>query len=95
MKVTDERFYVPYADKFEEGEFRKRVQFTYGGKLQKVRFTYSGPSIEAVLDRLPTAQIIDEKDGIYTVEAETFGKGIEMWLKGQGENVKIKLDYNY
>ena len=88
MKITDERFYVPYADKFEEGEFRKRVQFMYGGKLQKVRFTYSGPSIEAVLDRLPTAQIIDEKDGVYTVEAETFGKGIEMWLRGQGENLK-------
>ena len=42
---------VPYGSRFEEGEFRKRVQFMYGGKLQTVRFKYKGPSIEAVLDR--------------------------------------------
>ena len=39
-KVLDERFRIPYANKFEEGEFRKRIQFMYGGKLQKVRFTW-------------------------------------------------------
>lgn len=83
MTATNETFYVPYADKFEEGEFRKRVQFMYGGKLQTTRFTYSGPCIEAVLDRLPTAKILEEKDGIYTIEAETFGKGIEMWIHSQ------------
>lgn len=87
MKVLDERFFIPYAEKFDEGEFRKRVQFMYGGKLQTVRFTYSGESIEAVLDRLPTAVILDEKDGIYTVEAEVYGKGIDMWLRSQGEKV--------
>lgn len=89
MVVTDERFRIPYADKFEEGEFRKRVQFMYGGKLQVVRFLFSGPSIEAVLDRLPTAKILEEKDGAYTIEAEVFGKGIEMWLRSQGEFVEI------
>lgn len=89
MKITDDRFYVPYADKFEEGEFRKRVQFMYGGKLQKINFTYTGESIEAVLDRLPTAQVLDEQDGVYTVEAEVFGKGIDMWLRSQGDNVHV------
>ena len=47
-----------------------------------------GESIEAVLDRLPTAQIKSEKDGVYIVTAEVFGKGIEMWLKSQGEMIK-------
>lgn len=88
MVVTDDRFRIPYADKFEEGEFRKRVQFMYGGKLQTVRFTYSGPSIEAVLDRLPTAKVLDECDGVYTIEAEVFGKGVEMWMRGQGEYIQ-------
>lgn len=85
MKVSNDKFYVPYADKFEEGEFRKRVQFMYGGKLQTTKFKFKGPSIEAVLDRLPTAKILEEKDGTYTVEAETFGSGIDMWLRSQGE----------
>ena len=89
FQETGESFSPPYARRFQEGEFRKRVQFMYGGRLQTVRFTYSGPSIEAVLDRLPTAEILDEKDGVYTVSAEVFGKGIDMWLRSQGEYVKI------
>lgn len=89
IKITDDRFHVPYSDRFEEGEFRKRVQFMYGGKLQTVRFTYSGLSIESVFDRLPTAKILNEENGVYTVEAEVFGKGIDMWLRSQGEYVKV------
>lgn len=83
-KVLDEQFKIPYGNRFKEGEFRKRIQFMYGGKLQKVRFKYKGTSVEAVLDRLPTAKILEEKDGIYTISAEVFGKGIDMWLRSQG-----------
>jgi hypothetical protein len=88
FKVLKEHFRVPYRDRFEEGEFRKRVQFMYGGKLQKIRFYYTGPSIEAVLDRLPTAQIIKEDSEGWVVEAEVFGKGIDMWLRSQGPYIE-------
>lgn len=87
LDVLEEHFYIPYKDRFEEGEFRKRIQFMYGGKLQKVKFQYKGESIEAVLDKLPTAKILDETEGVYTVSAEVFGKGIEMWLRSQGEKI--------
>lgn len=30
LKVLDERFSIAYKDRFEEGEFRKRIQFMYG-----------------------------------------------------------------
>jgi len=83
FKVLDEHFRVPYKDRFEEGEFRKRVQFMYGGKLETVKFRYTGPSIEAVLDRLPTAQILSEDENGWMISAEVFGKGIEMWLRSQ------------
>lgn len=92
-KILPEKFNIPYANRFEEGEFRKRIQFMYGGKLQRVRFNYSGNSVEAVLDRLPTAKIENEKEGVYTITAEVFGKGIEMWLRSQGDmvnNIEIK-----
>ena len=88
LKVLEERFHTPYRNRFEEGEFRKRVQFMYGGKLQKVKFKYSGLDIDAVLDRLPTAEVLEEKDGVYTVSAEVFGTGIEMWMRSQGERVE-------
>ena len=87
FQVLDEHFRVPYRDRFEEGEFRKRVQFMYGGRLQHIKFRYTGPSIEAVLDRLPTAKIVDEDKNGWTVEAEVFGKGIEMWVRSQGEYI--------
>ena len=89
IEILNEHFSVSYSQRFSAGEFRKRVQFMYGGKLQMVRFTYSGPSVEAVLDRLPTAEIISEEGGKYEIQAEVFGKGIEMWLKSQGKYVTL------
>jgi predicted DNA-binding transcriptional regulator YafY len=89
LNVINERFHIPYSSQFEEGELRKRIQFMYRGKLQKVKFKYSGESIEAVLDRLSTAKILDENNGIYTLFAEVFGKGIDMWLRSQGNNIEL------
>lgn len=89
FKILNEHFRVPYQDRFKEGEFRKRVQFMYGGRLEKIRFRYTGPSLEAVKDRLPTAEVICEDQEGWTIEAEVFGKGIDMWLRSQGTYVKV------
>lgn len=42
----------------------------YGGKLRKVRFWYKESDIDAVLDRLSTAQVAAEEEGAYMVRAE-------------------------
>ncbi|EJP24126.1 WYL domain protein [Peptostreptococcaceae bacterium AS15] len=89
IEVLDENINISYADRFQEGEFRKRVQFMYGGKLQKIKFKYFGADIDAILDRLPTAQIISEEESIYTVQAEVFGKGIDMWIRSQGDMIEM------
>ena len=89
LTVLEERFHIPYSSRFEEGEFRKRVQFMYGGRLEKVKFKFFGENVEAVLDRLPTAQILSEEDGVYVIAAEVFGKGIDMWIRSQGELVEV------
>ena len=88
VKVLNEHFRVPYAKRFEEGEFRKRVQFMYGGRLEHIRFRYTGPSLEAVLDRLPTAQVLSQDETGWLISAEVFGKGIDMWLRSQGDWVE-------
>ena len=61
----------------------------YGGKLERIKFKYTGASIEAVLDRLPTAKIIQEDDEGWLVEAEVFGKGIEMWMRSQKDLIDL------
>ena len=73
LNVLVDRFHIPYSDRFEESEFRKRIQFMYGGKLRKFLFEYKGYSVEAILDKLPTEKIIDEIDGVYKIQAEEFG----------------------
>ena len=83
-KITEDIFHVPYKDRFEEGEFRKRVTFMYGGKLHKTSFVYKGSDINAVLDRLPTAEARKNEDGSFLVTVEVYGEeGVNMWLRGQ------------
>lgn len=89
LNVLKDHYHIPYKDRFEEGEFRKRVQFMYGGKLRRVKFEYTGYSVEAVLDRLPTAQVLSEDNGKYVISAEVFGDGIDMWLRSQGDLIKV------
>ncbi len=89
LRHTKEYFPMPYKDRFEEGEFRKRVQFMYGGELRRIRFWYRGLSLESVLDRLPTAKVLEERDGAYLILAEAYGSGIEMWLRSQGNAVEL------
>lgn len=86
---TGETFRIEYRDRFEEGEFRKRIQFMYAGELMRVRFRFTGANVEPVLDRLPTAQIISKSETGFLIEVESYGKGLMMWLLSQGENVEI------
>ena len=88
-EILDDHFYVPYADRFEEGEFRKRSQFMFGGELRTIKFLYKGLSIEAVLDRFPTAKVLQHDDKGWLVKAEVYGNGVDFWLRGQGDLIEV------
>lgn len=92
INILNEKFHISYDKRFSEGEFRKRVQFMYGGKLRKVTFKYTGLNINAVLDRLPSAKEKKEADGSYTVTVDVYGDGIDMWLRSQGSYVEVIED---
>lgn len=89
LRLSEGKFHIPYSSRFEEGEFRKRIQFMYGGKLQRIKFKYYGNDVDAILDKLPTAKILAEDNEVYTIAAEVFGKGIDMWLRSQGDMVEV------
>lgn len=88
-RKTGKKFRVSYADRFEEGEFRKRIQFMYAGQLMKIWLRFYGENPEPVLDRLPTARIEEEKEGEYLISAEVYGRGIIMWLLSQGKKLEV------
>ena len=90
--ITEHRkkFSIDDIPEFDEGLLRKRSTFMWQGKLRTIRFEFSGPSVQAVLDKLPTAKIIERLgDKKYLIEAETYGDGIKMWLLSQGSWVKV------
>ncbi|MHC6180909.1 helix-turn-helix transcriptional regulator [Clostridium sp. JNZ X4-2] len=89
LVITDMKYKVDYSKRFKDGEFRKLIQFMQAGELERVKFRYTGRSIEAVSDKLPNARIVEEKNGEYMVEARVFGKGIKMWLLSQGDSVEV------
>lgn len=88
-EVLTEHFHVPYAERFEEGEFRKRIQFMFGGELRTIKFLYKGVSIEAVLDRFPTAEILKHDEKGWLIRAEVYGDGVDIWLRGQGRLIEM------
>lgn len=89
LKCDGEKYKIPYSERFEDGEFRKRVQFMYSGALKTILFEFTGPSVEAILDRIPSAEILEQSGNKYILKAECYGDGILMWLRTQGDYVKI------
>ncbi|MFR5049293.1 MAG: helix-turn-helix transcriptional regulator [Faecalispora sporosphaeroides] len=88
-QITEKDFYIPYRDRFEEGEYRKRIHFMYQGELIHIQFKFWGDSLEAVLDRIPTAKIVGYKEDKAIIEAEVYSKGIVMWLFSQKEYLEV------
>lgn len=87
ITVLNEHFSVPYGERFEEGEFRKRIQFMYGGRLRRIQFKYKGNSLAFILDKLSTTKIISRDDTGTTFQAEIFGDGFDRWVLSQGDDI--------
>ncbi|WP_456300109.1 WCX domain-containing protein [Schaedlerella arabinosiphila] len=64
----------------------------YMGEPIKIKFKYTGKSIDSVIDRLPTAEkepILTEQGPAWLVDAEVYGRGALMWLLTQGTMVEV------
>lgn len=74
---------------FDEGALRRKIQFMFPGVCRTIRFEFSGPSLQAVLDRIPTAVVLEMNGKTALVEAEVYGTGIMMYLLSQGSWVRV------
>jgi predicted DNA-binding transcriptional regulator YafY len=90
ITVHRKKFATEDTPAFDEGLLRQRSLFMWPGSLQIIRFEFTGPSVQAVLDKIPTAKIIERlEERKYLIEAEVYGTGIKMWLLSQGPWVKV------
>ncbi len=85
-----EQFTLDKKFDFDEGDLREKNQFMFPGENIKIHFEFSGLSLQAILDRLPTAKVVEKNGNVSIIEAEVnYGRGIIMYLLSQGSWVKV------
>lgn len=89
ITVHRDKFTLSKEQNIDEGELRKKSQFMWPGPSRRIRFEFTGPSVQAILDRIPTAKVVERIDNKSIIEAEVFGNGIKMFLLSQGAWVKV------
>lgn len=89
LTIHRKHFTTEDAPTFDEGLLRQRSLFMWPGKLRTIRFEFTGSAIQAILDKLPTARVIERNGRTYTFEADVYGDGIKMWLLSQGRRIKV------
>lgn len=89
IQVHREKYVLSKEQNVDEGMLRRKSQFMWPGPTRKIRFEFSGPSVQAILDRIPTAKVTDRQVDKSIIEAEVFGSGIKMFLLSQGAWVKV------
>ena len=88
FEVMDEVYSRSLYQKYSVGEMKNSIQFMYAGELTDLKLKCKISSLEAVLDRLPNAEIID-KDAYVILKARIFGQGIVKWILSQGDNIEV------
>ena len=51
--------------------------------MKRLKFWCNDLALDAVLDKIPTAKVIEKENEKYLISAEVVGNGAEIWLKGQ------------
>jgi predicted DNA-binding transcriptional regulator YafY len=65
-------------------------QNMYMGDRTRIRFLYTGPSVQAILDKFPTAEIVRQKDGKTEIAAVVaYSRGTLMELLSQGSWIQV------
>lgn len=89
IKETNKKIKIPYKDRLEDSQLRKKTHFMYAGKEITFTFRFWG-IIEAALDKLPTSKVIKEFDDTSVlIEATAYDTGVIMWMLSQGANVQV------
>ena len=79
----------PLYTNFRYSDMRPSVQFMYAGKLFEIKLRCKKEALEAVLDRVPKYEIVQENDDSVLLAVTAFGEGFIRWAAMQGEAVEI------
>ena len=88
-EVLGDHFRVVYKDRFEEGEFKKKLYENFSNKPTMLKFRYTGDDVSRIFMRFPTAEIVEHDQNGWLFSAHTNGVGAIIWLMGQDDKVEI------
>lgn len=89
IQVTTQKRIVPYKDRFQEGDFRKRTQFAFSGEQNQIRILFKQDP-QVVLDCFPSARICRVLSDGWEIEFEVeYSYGVLMWLLSQGDQLQV------
>lgn len=67
--VHRQRFTLPKTQKVKKGHLCKYMQYMFPGTYQTIRFAFDGPSLQAILDKIPVARIVKKEGNTTIIEA--------------------------
>lgn len=86
----DQKTSLDVNGRYELRDAKLYNQNMFMGKRTRIRFVYTGPSIEAILDRFPTAEIVRRDEGEVELTAMVeYSRGTVMELLSQGSWIRV------
>lgn len=90
MTELDQKIPLGINNRYQLGDAKLYNQNMFMGKRTRIRFVYTGPSIEAILDRFPTAEIVRRDEGEVELTAMVeYSRGTVMELLSQGSWIRV------
>ena len=90
MKELDQKASLDVNGRYELRDAKLYNQNMFMGKRLTIRFAYTGPSPEAILDRFPTAEIVRRDEGEVELTAMVeYSRGTIMELLSQGSWIRV------
>ncbi len=90
VKELDQKASLDVNGRYELRDAKLYNQNMFMGKRLTIRFVYTGPSPEAILDRFPTAEIVRRDEGEVELTAMVeYSRGTIMELLSQGSWIRV------
>lgn len=90
IKELNQKVSLDINGRYELRDAKRYNQNMFMGKRTRIRFVYTGPSVEAILDKFPTAKVVrrDEEEVELTAMVE-YSRGTIMELLSQGSWIRV------
>lgn len=90
LTIKDEKFHISFQKQMKYEEINLYSQKMFMGERMTLRFLYTGPSLQAILDIFPNCVVKNEtSQGVEILTEVEYSKGTVMTLLSQGAWIQV------